>query len=65
MGKKSGAARLAAWLASGHTQAELAERIEASQTAISLWKRGKVKPSREFALAIERVTEIPVEAWST
>ena len=47
----------------GTTQGALAELIHTRQPRIAKYERGGVVPSIVMALAIERVTKIPVAAW--
>lgn len=48
----------------GRTQKWVAEQIGAHQTSVSDWLRGSVI-SLDAALAIRKLTGIPVEAWSS
>lgn len=63
-----GTIALRAWLATRdngrkRTQTALAEAIGINQPNVSSWKDGKTRPSRQFALALERATGIPAEWW--
>lgn len=49
--------------AHGVTQVDLAGKLGVHQTTVSMYLHGRV-PSLDLALAIRRVTSIPVEAWS-
>ncbi len=58
-----GGVRLRQWLKDkGKTQEWLAEQIETHQTNVSAWILGR-PISIEAAVAIRRVTRIPVEDW--
>lgn len=62
MQKRAGV-RLRQWLKDrGHTQAWLASEIGTHQTNVSAWMIGRPIPI-EKAIAIRRVTRIPVEDW--
>jgi len=58
-----GGARLKAWIRNnGKTQEWVAERIGTHQTNVSAWILGRPVPL-EAAIAIRRITKIPVEDW--
>lgn len=60
---KRGGARLRQWLKEKNkTQEWLAEQIGTHQTNVSAWILGR-PVSIEMAVAIRRVTRIPVEDW--
>jgi transcriptional regulator with XRE-family HTH domain len=50
-------------LAQGMKQKDLAERLGVHQTTVSSWRLGRVG-DLEVALAIEKVTSVPVAAWA-
>lgn len=64
MNQRRGGALLRAWLkAERRSQEWLAEQIENSQTNISQWIIGPRPPPLDVAIAIEKITNIPVHAW--
>lgn len=48
-------------LARGFEQAQLAERVGASESTVSLWERGKRRPSREYCVRLARVFDLAPE----
>lgn len=48
------------------TNRELAELFEVSDVSIGYWKSGQTAPSRDRAVAIEKMTHglVPVSSWS-
>ena len=61
----TGPESLQAWLTEERrTQMWLAGQIGVSQTAVSSWLRGARPPPLATALAIQRLTGIPVESWA-
>ena len=64
MGKTRGAVALVRWLEENrYSQIDLAEMVGVRQTSVSLWKRG-AQPAVKYAVAIARITGIPVEWWT-
>ena len=58
-----GGARLRAWLKEhDKTQEWIASRLGTHQTNVSAWMLGRPVPL-DMALAIRRITKIPVEDW--
>jgi DNA-binding XRE family transcriptional regulator len=47
-----------------YSQAEAAVALGVDQTTISCWERGDRTPGLRLAIAIRKVTGIPVESWS-
>lgn len=63
MEQKRGGARLRTWLDDNdRTQAWLAKQIGDKQQNLSAWIRGRPVPLA-IAVAIRKVTDIPVEDW--
>ena len=61
--QKRGGVRLRRWLKDNRrTQEWLAEQIDTHQTNVSAWILGRPLPV-EAAIAIRKVTDIPVEDW--
>lgn len=59
-----GSALLRAWMsAHGMKQKDLAERLGVHQTTVSSWRLGRVG-DLEVAVAIQKVTGVPVTAWA-
>ena len=61
---KRGGVRLRAWLKkNGLTQRDLGVKLGTHQTNVSAWILGRPIPV-EMAVAIEKLTKIPVEDWT-
>lgn len=61
----SGAAQLREWIRrSERTQAETAELFGITESYVSMLVNRKSTPGREMAVKIERLTGIPVAAWT-
>lgn len=50
---------------SGRTQSWLARALGVSQSAVSVWTKGRSRPSLVYAYAIEILAGIPMEWWTT
>lgn len=48
----------------GLTQAELAEKVNVDQSAVSLWERGLTKPCRKYLPKLAEALEVSVEELS-
>jgi transcriptional regulator with XRE-family HTH domain len=48
-------------VARGFEQAQLAERVGASESTVSLWERAKRRPSREHCVRLARVFDLAPE----
>lgn len=60
---KRGGVRLRKWLKDkGWTQSDLGDRLGTHQTNVSAWILGRPIPL-EMAVAVARLTGIPVEDW--
>jgi len=58
-----GAMRLRAELFPRITQAQLAEKLDVSQQAVSAWLHGRARPDLSKMIQIERLLGIPVATW--
>jgi transcriptional regulator with XRE-family HTH domain len=63
-GLSEGARRLRALVSPPVTQAELAEKLGVTQQAISSWVTGRTLPTPHRLAELERITGIPMRAWT-
>ena len=59
-----GAARLRSELFPRITQAQLAEKLEVTQQAVSAWLHGRSRPDLAKMLKIEALLGIPIASWA-